>query len=131
MTTVLEMAFTGHCGVELELDTLTSKREKIAAILFNEELGAVIQVHQDATAEVLAQLSAAGLGEDCVAVIGQPINNSEVLIKFAGEERSKATVVCCSVSGLKPATRSSACVITPMALIEEFLDGLLEKTIRA
>lgn len=89
MTTVLEMAFAGHCGVELELDTLTSKREKIAAILFNEELGAVIQVHQDATGEVLAQFSAAGLGEDCVAVIGQPINNSEVLIKFAGEELFK------------------------------------------
>ncbi|TDF78350.1 phosphoribosylformylglycinamidine synthase [Pseudomonas sp. H9] len=89
MATVLEMAFAGHCGLELELDTLTSKREKIAAILFNEELGAVIQVHQDATGEVLAQFSAAGLGEDCVAVIGQPINNSEVLIKFAGEELFK------------------------------------------
>ncbi|MEG1038805.1 MAG: phosphoribosylformylglycinamidine synthase [Pseudomonas sp.] len=89
LTTVVEMAFAGHCGLELELDTLTSKREKIAAILFNEELGAVIQVHQDATPDVLAQFSAAGLGEDCVAVIGQPINNSEVLIKFAGEELFK------------------------------------------
>lgn len=89
MTTVLEMAFAGHCGLELELDTLTSKREKIAAILFNEELGAVIQVRQDATGEVLAQFSAAGLGEDCVAVIGQPINNGEVLIKFEGEELFK------------------------------------------
>ncbi|MFK8329176.1 phosphoribosylformylglycinamidine synthase [Pseudomonas sp. BJa5] len=89
MTTVLEMAFAGHCGLELELDTLTSKREKIAAILFNEELGAVIQVRQDATGEVLAQFSAAGLGEDCVAVIGQPINNGEVLVKFEGEELFK------------------------------------------
>jgi phosphoribosylformylglycinamidine synthase len=85
LTTVLEMAFAGHCGLDLELDTLTSKREKVAAILFNEELGAVIQVRQDATPDVLAQFSAAGLGEDCVAVIGQPINNSEVLIKLAGE----------------------------------------------
>ncbi|WP_194791661.1 phosphoribosylformylglycinamidine synthase [Pseudomonas sp. UFMG81] len=89
MTTVLEMAFAGHCGLELELDTLTSKREKIAAILFNEELGAVIQVRQDATPDVLAQFSAAGLGEDCVAVIGQPINNGEVLIKFEGTELFK------------------------------------------
>ncbi|KDO01462.1 phosphoribosylformylglycinamidine synthase [Pseudomonas donghuensis] len=89
LTTALEMAFAGHCGLDLELDTLTSKREKIAAILFNEELGAVIQVRQDATPDVLAQFSAAGLGEDCVAVIGQPINNGEVLIKLAGEELFK------------------------------------------
>ena len=86
LTTVLEMAFAGHCGLELELGNLTSKREKVAAILFNEELGAVIQVRQDATPDVLAQFSAAGLGEDCVAVIGQPINNGEVLINFEGEE---------------------------------------------
>ncbi|MFP3458678.1 hypothetical protein R0J89_20730, partial [Psychrobacter sp. SIMBA_152] len=54
-------------------------------ILFNEELGAVIQVRQDATPDVLAQFSAAGLGEDCVAVIGQPINNSEVVVRLNGE----------------------------------------------
>ena len=41
------------------------KAPELAAVLFNEELGAVIQVHQDATPEVLAQFSAAGLG-DCV-----------------------------------------------------------------
>lgn len=85
LVSALEMAFAGHCGLSLELDTLTSKREKVAAILFNEELGAVIQVRQDATAEVLAQFSAAGLGEDCVAVIGQPINSAEVQISLNGE----------------------------------------------
>ena len=80
MTTVLEMAFAGHCGLNLALDSLAASREELAAVLFNEELGAVIQVHQDATAEVLSQFSAAGL--DCVAVIGQPVNNDEVTIRF-------------------------------------------------
>nr|WP_319527434.1 phosphoribosylformylglycinamidine synthase [Pseudomonas laurentiana] len=85
LVSALEMAFAGHCGLSLELDTLTSKREKVAAVLFNEELGAVIQVRQDATAEVLAQFSAAGLGEDCVAVIGQPVNSAQVQISLNGE----------------------------------------------
>ena len=80
LTTVLEMAFAGHCGLNLALDSLAESREELAAVLFNEELGAVIQVHQDATAEVLSQFSAAGL--DCVAVIGQPVNNDEVTIRF-------------------------------------------------
>ncbi|MHA6494243.1 phosphoribosylformylglycinamidine synthase [Pseudomonas borbori] len=80
LTTVLEMAFAGHCGLNLALDSLAGSAEELAAVLFNEELGAVIQVHQDATPEVLTQFSAAGL--DCVAVIGQPVNNDEVAIHF-------------------------------------------------
>ncbi|MBB2495623.1 phosphoribosylformylglycinamidine synthase [Aquipseudomonas ullengensis] len=84
LTTALEMAFAGHCGLSLFLDALADGQDDVAAVLFNEELGAVIQVHQDATPEVLAQFSAAGLG-DCVAVIGQPINGSDVAISFNGE----------------------------------------------
>lgn len=84
LATALEMAFAGHCGLNLFLDALADGRDDVAAVLFNEELGAVIQVHQDATPEVLAQFSAAGLG-DCVAVIGQPINGSDVAISFNGE----------------------------------------------
>ncbi|MWV11538.1 phosphoribosylformylglycinamidine synthase [Pseudomonas sp. R-28-1W-6] len=84
LATALEMAFAGHCGLSLFLDALADGRDDVAAVLFNEELGAVIQVHQDATPEVLAQFSAAGLG-DCVAVIGQPINGSDVAISFNGE----------------------------------------------
>ncbi|MBA1193257.1 phosphoribosylformylglycinamidine synthase [Pseudomonas entomophila] len=84
VTTVLEMAFAGHCGLDLHLDPLTDSRSEVPGILFNEELGAVIQVRQDATPDVLTQFSVAGLG-DCVAVIGKPINNGEVSISLNGE----------------------------------------------
>ena len=81
LVTAFEMAFAGHCGLNLNLDTLADNRAEMAAVLFNEELGAVIQVHRDATPDVLSQFSAAGLG-DCVAVIGQPINSDDVAISF-------------------------------------------------
>jgi phosphoribosylformylglycinamidine synthase len=84
LTTVLEMAFAGHCGLALNLDALADDVSELPAVLFNEELGAVIQVHQDATPEVLAQFSAAGL-DDCVAVIGQAVNSGDVSISFNGE----------------------------------------------
>ena len=84
MVAALEMAFAGHCGLNLFLDALADNSAELAAVLFNEELGAVIQVHQDATPEVLAQFSAAGLG-DCVAVIGQPVNSDDVAISFNGQ----------------------------------------------
>lgn len=84
ITSVLEMAFAGHCGVELNLDALADSREELAAVLFSEELGAVIQVREGATPEVLAQFSAAGL-DDCVAVIGQPVNGYEINLNYNGE----------------------------------------------
>lgn len=93
LASVVEMAFAGHCGLNLQLATVAHSREEVAAVLFNEELGAVIQVRQDATPTILAQFSAAGLGNDCVAVIGQPINNGAVNIAyhdevlFSGERR--------------------------------------------
>lgn len=84
LVTALEMAFAGHCGLNLFLDALADTSAELAAVLFNEELGAVIQVHQEATPEVLSQFSAAGL-DDCVAVIGQPVNSDEVAISFNGQ----------------------------------------------
>ena len=84
MVAALEMAFAGHCGLSLFLDALADNSAELATVLFNEELGAVIQVHQDATPEVLAQFSAAGLG-DCVAVIGQPVNSDDVAVSFNGQ----------------------------------------------
>ncbi|MBF7143135.1 MULTISPECIES: phosphoribosylformylglycinamidine synthase [Pseudomonas] len=92
LVTALEMAFAGHCGLDLRLDTLAHGPEEAAAVLFNEELGAVIQVRHDATPAILTQFSAAGLA-DCVVVIGKPINNGHVSIRlgdttlFEGERR--------------------------------------------
>jgi phosphoribosylformylglycinamidine synthase len=58
--TVCEMAFAGRCGVSIELDDLGGQD---LPLLFNEELGAVIQVLHTETDDVLKQLSDAGLGK--------------------------------------------------------------------
>jgi len=54
ITTLCEMAFAGHCGLNITLDGLG----EALPVLFNEELGAVIQInaeHQDAVLELLQQ----------------------------------------------------------------------------
>ena len=67
LTTLAEMAFASHNGLSVQLDELG---DDALAILFNEELGAVIQVaHQD-TEEVLSALREADLG-GCSRVIGE------------------------------------------------------------
>ncbi len=85
LTTALEMAFAGHCGLDLSLEALVDDAAAIPAALFNEELGALIQVRQGDTEVVLAQFSAAGLA-DCVSVIGKPVNNGHVAIRFDGQD---------------------------------------------
>src|SRR5574341_414493 len=98
--TVCEMAFAGHCGVSLSLDAIAfdsaaddvdafkrnadeqlAGRMKDLALraLFNEELGAVLQIRAADRARVMAALRAAGLGEHS-HVIGQLNTRDEVRI---------------------------------------------------
>ncbi|MBD3670636.1 MAG: phosphoribosylformylglycinamidine synthase [Gammaproteobacteria bacterium] len=80
-TTVAEMAFAGHCGVELELGKLAGDP---MALLFNEELGAVIQVRHGDTDEVLQWLHDAGLGHYS-HVIGTPNDDDRLVITQGGD----------------------------------------------
>ena len=81
--TVTEMAFAAHCGVDISMDLLSESKDGLAAALFAEEPGAVMQVKRDDLEEVLAQFEAAGLG-DCTAVIGSP--NTDGLITFSYQD---------------------------------------------
>ena len=62
LVTLAEMAFTGHCGVNVNIASLGGDR---LAALFNEELGAVIQVRAGDREAVESVLATYGLG-DCV-----------------------------------------------------------------
>ncbi len=82
LTTLCEMAFAGHCGVSIQLDELAADA---MAVLFNEELGAVIQVVHADTDDVLKILHDAGLGHYS-HVIGQ-LNDDDLIEIRRGEER--------------------------------------------
>ena len=86
--TLAEMAFAGHCGLNVELDKLGSDA---LAVLFNEELGAVVQVKNDDVEAVLAELNKHGLAA-CSHVIGSVEASDTIAITLAGEtviERSR------------------------------------------
>jgi phosphoribosylformylglycinamidine synthase len=99
-TTICEMAFAGHCGVTLSLDALAfdaaaddvdafkrNADEQLAgrakdlalAALFNEELGAVLQIRTAERRRVMDALRGAGLGEHA-HVIGQLNARDEIRI---------------------------------------------------
>ncbi|MDI6745581.1 MAG: phosphoribosylformylglycinamidine synthase [Rhodocyclaceae bacterium] len=95
--TVCEMSFAGHLGVSLNLDALCydplmndvdgiekkpellggRMQDRLLAALFNEELGAVIQVRRAERDAVLQTLRAAGLGA-CAHVIGTLNDGDEI-----------------------------------------------------
>jgi phosphoribosylformylglycinamidine synthase len=77
LATVCEMMFAGRCGVMFDLTSLA--RRGVMAALFNEELGAVIQVRREHTTGVMRTLSAAGLGGGISHVIGE-VNAGDMLI---------------------------------------------------
>ncbi|MDX1749261.1 MAG: phosphoribosylformylglycinamidine synthase [Methylophaga sp.] len=96
ITTLCEMAFAGHCGLNINLNGLG----EALPVLFNEELGAVIQIkaeYQDAVLEVLQQFDLSKhshlIGEVStdqtiqISVNNEPVLNQrrQVLQKFWAE----------------------------------------------
>lgn len=77
LVTLAEMAFAGHCGIEADIAPLGA--DALAA-LFNEELGAVIQVRAQDRAAVEALLGEHGLS-DCVHYLGKALPGDRFIIR--------------------------------------------------
>ncbi len=78
-TTVVEMAFAGHCGVDINIDELG---DDVIAALFNEELGAVIQVRKKHTDTILKRFKDAGVS---ITSLGWLNSHDSVRIEACGD----------------------------------------------
>ena len=83
LVTLMEMAFAGRCGLDIDIAGLSEDRNDLA-VLFNEELGAVVQVRHRDTDDVMNLLSQAGLGQ-VSAIIGTT-NGDQIRIHHSGHE---------------------------------------------
>jgi phosphoribosylformylglycinamidine synthase len=82
--TLAEMMFATRVGLNVEIGALTANGGAIAA-LFNEELGAVLQVHADHLVAVVDAFRSAGLA-DCVHEIGTVNREGYLRVFERGEE---------------------------------------------
>ena len=79
--TLAEMAFAGRCGLDIDITQLTGH---VLATLFNEELGAVIQVPASQAEQICAQINQE-IPKSC-HVIGAPVaHNHGFVIRQFGE----------------------------------------------
>ncbi|MCU7917493.1 MAG: phosphoribosylformylglycinamidine synthase [Candidatus Thiodiazotropha sp. (ex Epidulcina cf. delphinae)] len=113
---ICEMAFAGHCGVTIHIDDLG---EEDLSVLFNEELGAVIQVHHSDTDEVLKMLSDAGLGR-CSHVIGALNSEDRIEFKRAGKAVLGAARVAFQQAWSETTRRMQALRDNPACAEEEY-----------
>ncbi|VAW82614.1 Phosphoribosylformylglycinamidine synthase, synthetase subunit / Phosphoribosylformylglycinamidine synthase, glutamine amidotransferase subunit [hydrothermal vent metagenome] len=80
-TTLCEMSFAAHCGIDIRLDDLG---DDVRAALFSEELGAVVQVRHCDTDTVMETLREAGLGRHS-HVLGSLCDDDRVVIQACGK----------------------------------------------
>lgn len=82
ITTILEMCFAGHIGAEIFMDSLIDAKaaegrsekendEEILKTLFNEELGAVLQIRNGDVKAVSAVLTSSGVPPQALHIVGK------------------------------------------------------------
>ena len=79
-TTLVEMAFASRCGLDINL----GESENPIAMLFNEELGAVVQVLDEHSAQFEALAKGLGL-LDCVIQIATVNVNDEITVRHSSK----------------------------------------------
>jgi phosphoribosylformylglycinamidine synthase len=84
ITALCEMMFAGRVGITLQLDALPGGKPPLE-FLFNEELGAVIQVQRHDLPDVQAAFAQAGLAH-CVHPVGALNSDDALRVALAGRE---------------------------------------------
>ncbi|PPD46290.1 MAG: phosphoribosylformylglycinamidine synthase [Methylobacter sp.] len=116
LATVAEMLFAGRQGVALNLDVLGD--DPLAA-LFNEELGAVLQVRAEQCHHVMKVLTDAGL-VDCVFKIGEVVSGQQLTINHSEEVIYTATRAELQTVWSETSYRMQALRDNPDCALQEF-----------
>jgi len=119
--TLCEMAFAGHCGVDIDISRCG---EEAVAALFNEELGAVVQVATQHIERVMQRFHEVGMG-DCVHRIGAINSDDCIRISSNGETLFDQSRAYLQVLWSETSYRLQALRDNPECAQEEF-DSILK-----
>ena len=91
ITTICEQCFSGHIGIDIELN---QDLEKMNNYMFNEELGAVIQVKNELLKEVISRFSNKQIESNIIGKLNKSyelkiVNNKELFFKDSIENLHK------------------------------------------
>ncbi|KAI1785466.1 phosphoribosylformylglycinamidine synthase [Ganoderma leucocontextum] len=81
-TTLVEMAFAGRTGLQINLDSVSSGTDHVSA-LFNEELGAVVQIRESDVAQVTEFFTKHGLPSSSIHRLGTVTSDETITFTSA------------------------------------------------
>ena len=84
-TTLVEMAFAGRTGVDISLDKVISEGQDYIPLLFNEELGVVMQIRESDFGTLRTEFGKSGFRESAIYPIGHITNDQTVSISYNSE----------------------------------------------
>ncbi|HDZ09569.1 phosphoribosylformylglycinamidine synthase [Pseudohongiella sp.] len=125
MVTLAEMAFAGHCGLDIQLAELLHPETNAIDVLFSEEPGAVLQVSHAQLNTVLSIIEEQGLS-DCTSVIGQPTSHPNLRVFNAGRLLLERSRVACQQVWARTSYELQALRDNPESAEQEF-ERLLDK----
>jgi phosphoribosylformylglycinamidine synthase len=122
--TLAEMAFAGQCGIEIVFDKhwRAESKEDCLRLLFNEELGAVVQVRSEDANWIQEALTKAGL---TVRVVAKPTKGDLIALSEAGDDlyaakRSELQKMWSETSFHVQSLRDNpACAVEEFALLDD------------
>ncbi|KAJ1733186.1 phosphoribosylformylglycinamidine synthase [Coemansia biformis] len=85
LTTLLEMSFAGHVGIDVDVTPLmpTCGEDELIGTLFNEELGAVLQVATERVGSVVDAFAAAGIPVTPIGSVGLADGSGRDLVRIS------------------------------------------------
>lgn len=90
ITALLEMAFAGNCGLEVELPMpLNAKEEDILSALFSEEAGLIIEYLPENEGRIISILEGYNLS---FTIIGKPLLDKQIIINLKDSEGNITTI---------------------------------------
>lgn len=124
LTTVLEMCFAGRCGAEIFADVVSGDKADPVAALFNEELGAVLQVRAADVKAVSAVFTAAGVASNHLHVVGRVTEVEEIKVAAGGQVLMATTRAEMQKKWAETSFRMQSLRDNPQTAAEEF--GLID-----
>ncbi|KAI0744289.1 phosphoribosylformylglycinamidin [Daedaleopsis nitida] len=118
-TTLVEMAFAGRTGLDINLAPVSTQTDPVSA-LFNEELGAVIQVREADAARVSEFFTQRGFPSSSIHTLGHVTSDEHIRISAAAGEVFSSTRAHLQAAWAETSFRMQALRDNPATAKEEY-----------
>jgi phosphoribosylformylglycinamidine synthase len=124
LVTLLEMAFAGHMGLDVDVSGVIGSRGNLVEVLFAEEVGAVVQVREADVARVVSELAK---GSIRASVVARPTSDETVVVRHGNDVVFRSTRVALHRAWSETTWLMQSLRDNPVTALQEY-DRLLDES---